>query len=61
MGILGRYDERSNEIVPATRGAQGGVWRYDDSSDEESGENSSEQLGSKVIMLFISAVFPESI
>ena len=37
MGILGRYDDATDQLVPAARGQ---VWRYDDSSDSQGGSPS---------------------
>lgn len=50
MGILGRYDERRDKLVPpasnaASNAAGGRVWRYDSSS--ESGDDGSSAEGSQ--------------
>lgn len=47
MGILGRYDDRNDELVlPASSGG-GRVWRYDESS--ESGDDDSSAEGSQLL------------
>lgn len=47
MGILGRYDDRADKLVPPARNAAGGRWRYDESSDESGSDDSSAEEGSQ--------------